>query len=107
MGAMEIDFENNELDPVEIRASDVDFIKILTRMMENPDKIQPVNVYASETDMFLSEFFMSFVEEDDEMYIQLEGFSSPDYEKALCEQIPDRERWSIVQPGIYRLRMSS
>jgi hypothetical protein len=48
---------------------------------------------------------MSLVMEGEDIFVQLEGFSSKDYEKTIIQSFPNPERWTIVQPGIVRLKI--
>jgi hypothetical protein len=100
------DFELDEFEPVEMISFDDGFTEIMQKMIEEPQKVQPVRMVTPDHCMLLSEFFMTLeMDENDTIYLQLEGFSSPDYVKSINEAIADRPGWSIVQPGIFRLKV--
>jgi hypothetical protein len=67
--------------------------------------VQPIRALSFETGGPVSTFFMKLIMEDEHIYVQLEGFSSKEFEETIIENFPNHDRWSVVQPGILRLKI--
>jgi hypothetical protein len=102
---MELDYQIREFEPVDICPPFDNLDDILLNLIEKPDMVQPVRAISGETHQPISSFFMSLVMEGEDIFVQLEGFSSKDYEKTIIQSFPNPERWTIVQPGIVRLKI--
>jgi hypothetical protein len=102
---MEIDYQLKEFEQVDTCPPFDNIVEILNKLAANPTMVQPLRAISGETGLPISTFFMSIVTEDDRLFIQLEGFSSKEYEHVIIKSFPDNGRWSILQPGIFRLRL--
>ena len=102
---MEIDYEIRELEPVDICVPFDNIGELLEKLAANPTMVQPLRALSGETHEVISTFFMSIVTDEAGLFVQLEGFSSKEYEARIIQSFPDNGRWSILQPGIFRLRL--
>lgn len=102
---VELDYQLKEFEQVDTYPPFDNVSEILDKLAAHPTMVQPVRAISGETGLPLATFFMSIVTDEAGLFIQLEGFSSKEYEHVIIKSFPDNERWSILQPGIFRLRL--
>lgn len=102
---MEIDFAIHEFEEEDITPPYDNLTDIIVKLMDNPEMVQPIRAISSETHQPISTFYMSIVLDEDHLFLQLEGFSSKDYEKIIINSFQDPDKWTVVQPGIVRLKI--
>jgi len=100
------DFTTNEFDPIEVLPPFSNLDKIVLKMLDDPTKVQPIKVIGSElTHEVIAEFYMGLVSKDDELFVQLEGFNKAWYQEQIRQYIITSPLWTVVQPGIFRLKI--
>jgi hypothetical protein len=102
---VELDYKLNEFEQVDVSAPFDNIPQLLDRLAAHPTMVQPIRAISSETGLPIATFFMSVVTDEVDIFLQLEGFSSKEYERRIMDSFPDNERWSILQPGIFRLKL--
>lgn len=104
---MEFDYEIHEFDPIEIDATDANLTRLFPKIVEQPEMVQPVKAISAETRKLISTFYMSVIMDAGDVYVQLEGFSSPEYGNDVTTHFPSSRKWNMIQPGVYRLKISA
>ena len=102
---VELDYQLKEFEPVDVCRPFANVEEIIHKLATRPDMIQPIRAISSETGLPIATFFMSIVTDEAGLYIQVEGFSSKEYVQEFIGTFPESGRWSILQPGIFRLRL--
>jgi len=91
-----------ELETLEIEAKDIDFIwlTIARQLLDNPDAVLPMRIKGFDNNE-LGKFYASFVDENQKLSLQVEGFTPPELAENFLMGCSDK--WQIHPGGIYRL----
>lgn len=93
---------SNELNPLNIVDPDY-WNKAVSQLIKNPDKVLPVFIVIDPH--HVEDYFLKLIHEGNKLFFQAEGFSSYEMEDGFA--LGSDSDWKMVQPGIYRLDITS